>query len=154
MQLRSPNGSGIFRNGHASRFEYLHEATVAFAPSESNARFPPIADLATAWEKGVMSLLDLDIVFAALVALGVGFISKGPSRLKLGVCFLVAILAWALRAFAILNGDATIAGDYFNGLNIGTGAVELAAALAWTAFWCVLGTVAARAMRGRKAGAR
>lgn len=101
-----------------------------------------------------MSLLTFDLVAATLAAFGVGLTVRGPSRLKLGLSVVVAIAGWGLRALSILKGDATVAGDYFNGLNVGTGVVELAVAFAWTGLWCALGTLAARIMRHRKRDAQ
>jgi hypothetical protein len=97
-----------------------------------------------------MSLLNLALVIATVVAFGIGLTVKGSWRLKFGLCFLIAILGWGFRALAILNGDATIAGDYFGGLNMAAAIVEVAVALVWTAFWCALGTSVARTMRRRK----
>ena len=98
-----------------------------------------------------MSLLNLDLVIATLLAFGLGLAMPGSWRRKTSLCLLVALLAWGVRVVAIVTGDATLAEDYLNGLNVWTGAVELAVALAWTGLWCALGTAAAQAIRRKKA---
>jgi hypothetical protein len=105
-------------------------------------------------KQGLMSLLDFDLTIATLVAFALGLTVSGSWRLKVGICFLVAFVAWGVRALAILTGDVSVAEDYVNGLSLSTGAAEFVVALAWTALWWALGTVSAWAVRRMKASAQ
>jgi hypothetical protein len=102
-------------------------------------------------EQGAVSLLDLILLVATLTAFGAGLGLRRSWRLKLGICLLLTLIAWALRAVLIVRGDVATAEEYLNGLNLWNGAAEIAVGLAWAIASCGIGTALASVFRRMKA---
>ena len=78
-----------------------------------------------------MSQIDIIILIASLASAGAGAVISKSLPLRFSVIVNVALMAWLGRGFAILNGDQTIAGDYWNGITYATAIFEIIVAIGW-----------------------
>jgi hypothetical protein len=103
-----------------------------------------------------MTPLGIDFIGTAALAACVGCAGPKSWKLSIGICLLVAFLAWAGSYLAALlspsfGGDTAYAEDWINGFSARRSAAEIAVALVWTFLWFGMARVPRLAIeRGRK----
>ena len=98
------------------------------------------------------SLLPLDCIACATLALCVGWLRSKSWKARLALAVAIGLTGWAASYPLVIIGaglgyDAALAENYVNGFNAQSALVEIGVAILWSLLWLGVGVIAGLSWR-------